>query len=330
MIIVTIVFLAFLPSLQNIPRARLPDMVYGTAHRPFVYRALVPGMVRVITPVLPEDAFQDSSFVRSAFALFDWEMPYAREYMVSFALIYLGFFAFAWAVRALITSLYGTQVIYGYMVSIAAVFLLIAFWSGGYTNYIYDIATLALTTYALALLVRQRWTVYLFVFLLACINKETTILLAFIFALHYFRRMERRRFAVLFGTQIVIFAAVKGALTLAFSSTPGSIAEVHLAENLQRLALVPILPEATLMLVCLSVLILYRWREKPVFLKHALWMLPPLFILGMVSGMIDEYRIFYEVYPVVLLLVAHSVIRILRPRANAHGKQQVTELVPAN
>jgi hypothetical protein len=208
-IVITIVFLAFIPNLQNIPRARLPDMVYGTAHRPFVYRTLIPTIVRISAPSIPDDTLQESAFVRSTFALFDWEMAYAREYVAALVLIFLGFFAFAWAVRDLITSLYGKQVVYSYIVSIAAVFLLIAFWSRGYTNYIYDIATLTLTTFSLSLIVRQRWNTYLVVFLLACINKETAILLTLVFTVHYFARLERRRFAALFAAQIAIFGLIK-------------------------------------------------------------------------------------------------------------------------
>ena len=50
------------------------------------------------------------------------------------------------------------------------------------------------------------------------------------------------------------------------------------------------------------------WHRKPSFLRHALLVLAPtLLIMGVTVGQIDEIRAYYEIYPVVVLLVAESV-----------------------
>jgi hypothetical protein len=41
-------------------------------------------------------------------------------------------------------------------------------------------------------------------------------------------------------------------------------------------------------------------------------MLLPLVLLTLFFGLLDEYRDYYEVYPAVLLLVGHSLARLLR------------------
>ena len=56
----------------------------------------------------------------------------------------------------------------------------------------------------------------------------------------------------------------------------------------------------------------WGWRHKPALLKHALLVMAPiLLVMGLTVGQLDEIRAYYEVYPVVALLVADSAYRVL-------------------
>jgi hypothetical protein len=54
-----------------------------------------------------------------------------------------------------------------------------------------------------------------------------------------------------------------------------------------------------------------RWAQTPRFLRTALWVLPVLVGLTLFLGYLDELRDYYEAFPVVVLLIAHGVARVM-------------------
>lgn len=178
-----------------------------------------------------------------------------------------------------------------------------------YYNYIYDFPHLFLITLALSLLVRKNWALYLVVFLFCCFNKETSILLVMVFFFYFLgdKRMDKSKFWKLLLIQMGIFVLVKGILTIIFMDNPGHFVEFHLYDyNLIRLRKIKPL-EMLLWGSGAVFLIFFHWLRKPRFLKVSLLMLIPLVSLTLLLGFIDEWRDYYEVYPVLLLLVAHTV-----------------------
>ena len=76
-----------------------------------------------------------------------------------------------------------------------------------------------------------------------------------------------------------------------------------MSESLRRLLLIAAIAAGT-----------WGWRQKPVLLRHALLVLAPiLLVVGLTVGQLDEIRAYYEVYPVVSLLVADTLWRGLKP-----------------
>jgi hypothetical protein len=64
-----------------------------------------------------------------------------------------------------------------------------------------------------------------------------------------------------------------------------------------------------LLIIFLS--IFSRWDEKPKFLKDALWIGIPLLILTLLFGFFDELRDYYEVLPIIILLISFNIAKIL-------------------
>jgi hypothetical protein len=87
--------------------------------------------------------------------------------------------------------------------------------------------------------------------------------------------------------------------------------ETHLFDHNQLVLLHPRLMSKRLpLLVGVTLVGVWGWGHKPRFLRHALLALAPaLLIMGVTVGQVDEIRAYYEVYPVVVLLVADSVCR---------------------
>jgi hypothetical protein len=55
----------------------------------------------------------------------------------------------------------------------------------------------------------------------------------------------------------------------------------------------------------------HRWFEKPLFLRHSLWILPVLVATCFFFGWLDELRDYYEAYPIVFLLMIYSAGRLV-------------------
>jgi len=276
------------------PRITLPGMVYGTAHRPFVYRVLAPALIRLLAAIT----------------------PLSLRFLAA-AIMYLSLVGFVFAFRYLLSALWRPS-LFTDLLSIGAILALTPFiLSAG--RHLYDFSTLGLFTLGFALMARARWTGYLLIFLLACLNKETALLLGLVFALHFYRKITAVAYRNLLLLQAALYAATRLTLAWVFRNNPGELVEYHLPQQFEAVAAHPGLTAAWLCLgVWVAGLVLYRWKDKPVFLRNALLAaLPPLAVLFLFFGAPFEFRVFYEVYPVIFLLAAHTVGLLLGLKLDA-------------
>jgi hypothetical protein len=164
-------------------------------------------------------------------------------------------------------------------------------------------------------MVRNRWRAFLILYTVACFNKETTILLTMVFTLHFFgrgSRMSWKHYFQLLGLQLGIFFLIRLLITWIFRNNPGAPLEFHLLDHNVALLLRPYGYTPLAVILCVTLLVFYRWTEKPPFLRNGLSILIPLAGMTLLFGYLDELRDFYEVYPVLLLLAAHTVASILQ------------------
>ena len=77
------------PGINGYDRAMFPDMVYGKAHKPYVYRALVPSTIRALQAVVPQtvrtnlvEAADRNVGIVELFDRVGWETDYIVEYGV--------------------------------------------------------------------------------------------------------------------------------------------------------------------------------------------------------------------------------------------------------
>jgi hypothetical protein len=309
---VCLVFINY-PGINGYNRAMFADMVYGKAYKPFVFRTLMPTTIRAIASAVPDSIHAKVSRtpIRSGSFNWRWEKEYLLEYYIATALMCFSLFAFYGTVRYLCTGIYRAPAMFVDYVSLGAICILPPFFK--YYSYLYDFPALAFFTLGLALMVRRRWTAYLFLFPFACLNKETTILLTLVFMIHFrpsTRRLDQTRYIIFTTLQLVIFAVIKVFLSAVFRDNPGTMFEFHLlGHNLEMLT--PYSLTTFLTWTAITLVLAYRWKEKPEFLRDAIWILPPLLALTLVFGYLDELRDYYEVLPVLLLLAAPSLAPLL-------------------
>lgn len=322
------------PGINGYERAMFPEMIYGTAWKPFVYRTLLPSAVRGIVLLIPNRlqdnisaAADQNEFAVRVLSKLNWESEFLTEYIIAFILMFLSLWGFAFIFKKFFKSLLYMQEHHINLITIIVLLALPVMFK--YYSYIYDFPSLLLFTAGMYLMVKQDWKKFLLIFFVACINKETTILLTLIFAIHFYKSeiLQKKKFNQLIIIQLLIFFAVKTALFFAFKSNSGAFIEFHFFDHNIHILNGYNLTEFFLFIFT-ALMIFYKWEEKPKYLKDAIWIAVPLIILTIFLGFADELRDYYEAFPVAAILIAHSLALFLgidiKPVEQKRGGSDIT------
>jgi len=310
--ITSVVFLIFIidPGIDGYYRANFKDIINGKAYKPYVFRTLTPSAVRLIASTLPTEL--KTAINQSGLRIGDWQQDFLVEYWIASILMFASLLGFGFSIKYLFNGVFQTPAFFVDIVSLATIAALPSFFK--YYNYIYDFPTLFLFTLGLGLMARHKWMEFLILFPLICLNKETAILLTIIYtiyALKHWKVLNKKQFIHVLFFQMGIFLLIKASVTWIFRSNLGNSIEFHLLDHNAMLFLKPY-PFSTLFIFLgLFILIFYKWAEKPPFLKAGIWILVPLLGTTLFFGYLDELRDYYEVYPVLLLLISYSVAKVL-------------------
>ncbi|HSW47360.1 MAG TPA: hypothetical protein VLM89_17490 [Phycisphaerae bacterium] len=296
------------PGITGYERALLPDMVHGRAHQPFVKRQLVPLAVRAILAITPESAdralrnvFERSSVVRRL----RWPAADAPEFVAALAVMYASMVGFLLVLKKLLRTLLTIpETAARIVVLVVAVVLPITF-AG--KLYIYDFAQLLLFTAALLCMCERRWGWYYPLLALACLNKETSVLLIAVFVGWMGRRTLERGNLPHVVAQMAIGLSICGLLAFVYRDNPGATTEYHLHRNLAGPP--TMLGQVRLALLAAGFLLAVRGtpRASAFMARGFLWSLLPLLIATFFLGYIDELRDYYEALPLGLCLVVLSI-----------------------
>jgi hypothetical protein len=290
------------------PRALLIDSVEGSAYRPYVYRQLVPLMVRALDAITPAPVRRavESTFAAHPLLMrkLHWVPSHAYWFVLVFLLHWLSLILFGACMRELVDQTWTPRA----PVSIAAGVAAIVF-TGlhfGYQNFIYDFPQLALFALGLALLGRDRLRAFYVLYPIGMLNKETFVLMTVIFV---FTRWKRLPFGLLMRhvlAQLAIAITIVAALHYIYQNEPGGALEFHLSRNLDYH------PSARQLFHDVVyggfwVLALLSARRRPFLGGLALVIGGLLGGATLFFGYIGEYRDFYEVYPILFLLAFGTV-----------------------
>jgi hypothetical protein len=292
-------------------------MVEGKAHKPCVYRTLLPTTVRVVSAVVPEqyreacaDLVEQHDLMRRAFYILEWESRAAFQYVLASVLMLLSFIGFGHCAVMLTERLCDPPesgmarllLVTGALVGLPPFFR--------YTSFPYDPPQLFLFTLALYFLTVQRTRSFFITFVACCLNKETAVLLIPLYGLTFRSRYSSRRqyWYTMVGLMIV-YVSIKSALIWVFHGNPGAFVEFTFARNVKWLTSGWTFTDL-LVFLSIATLVLFRWSEKPIFLRLSfLCVLLPLGALALFFGFVDEWRIYYEAYPLALGLSVHSLLQ---------------------
>jgi hypothetical protein len=304
------------------------DMVYGRAPQPFVTRVLVPWLIRAAVAVTPPAArAQTEESVRRSLTndgkpVWLYQYPFEFTLAKNILLLFVIGFAFAfWWLARLTLDVPAPAVD---VIPIVTLFALPGLY--GYGSMLYDLPALCLFTLGLALIAARRFWFYMLVFAVCVLNKETGLLLTLVWAVSEVRKrkLKPRQLVEGVGLQFGFWLVVRGLLLWSFRNNPGEPIALHLFRNAQVLA-VPgnwflfrpvadwlILPRGFNVLYILGFIAsLFALKRAPQFLKDAFWVAVPLFVLTWLFGNADEMRVYYELLPIVALVLFGSLFRLM-------------------
>lgn len=312
-----------------------PDYyIDGQVDRPFAYRALVPCLMRGMNALTPAwmAAHLDHLGKRIAgFGMVGLEIRTGPENKYPRAIVWLAalqlasLIGYAFVGASLAAKLSPGNPGRRLLVAPALLLFLapIVFRELGH---IYDFTVVFFMMCLLRLMASERPVLYLVVFAASCVNKETTIFMMIAYAAVFFRRMPFIRYTLMLAAQFAIFLAIYASLRLVYKDNPGSAVEVHLFDQFAYYGarlhglFARVLFCAAIVLVVLAVV--FRWREKPVFLRRASAMIPPFIAIVLYGAAPGEVRNLYEIVPLVSLLLLcslASIFSIARQRLAPHA-----------
>jgi hypothetical protein len=290
-----------------------PDMVYGRAYKPFVYRALLPAAVRTVAEITPQsvkDKFESAVQNKRMVSILGWEKEYLYEYFVALIIMFCCFLAFCIVLRYLIKLFFDFPSFVAELAPVGGLLILPVFFK--YYSYIYDPATLLLFTLAVILVAKRKFLLFYIIFILATLNKETSILLTGVFFMREFKVMRNRSLVRHLVVQISVWIGVKAWITSIFKDNSGPFWESHLIDH--NLALISKPHELFYFVIAVAafaILLHYKWAEKPVFLRRGFFItIIPLMLLALFFGYIDELRGYYEAFPFLFLLSLPTIVDI--------------------
>jgi len=181
------------------------------------------------------------------------------------------------------------------------VMVLTLFVLASYPKHTYDIPTGMFFTLALALIQRRHLQLHAWLFPFICLNRETAILLTLLFALYFYRRLDRRLYWFHLIYQALVYLSIRIALMIAFADTPGHPLVFRLLENLERYTRGPFATQIFLLfLVALTFILATKWQRAPALMQTSFLVFTPLLVaLYFCFGWSFEVRVFIELLPVV-------------------------------
>lgn len=297
-------------------------MYDGTTHQPFVYRQLVPLSTRLLVAISPEslqvwvndsvEAFRGNT----QYEIWRITMPWlehsftspGRHYqrIITMAIIYASLWGYVWALLSLARNLFPLSAAVAFF---APVFGLLAISSFSYPfQYIYDIPVLFLSTACYYFLAARRWRAYVLCFALACLNKETALFIALFSAIWLWKRLSKRGYINLMVAQYFVYAIIRLALLYAYQDNPGEYLKNHLFRTVPNEMLTLSNYERIFKIAFMFFLLTFQWNKKPAMLKCSLWLVPVMYAMFLLYGLPGEYRMFFDIMPLLLLLGVHTLV----------------------
>lgn len=290
------------PESNTNQKATFPKLIEGTAHKPYVYRRLVPDLSKILDLSTPSFIYKPLNknlhkFFEPAFYgenKKDWIVAYFYANVIALLSLILSFVYFS--KMAKICEIENKWYYFLFFFGIPPFVM-------NY-KYIYDFTTLFLFTSCFYYILKKEYFKFLPLFVLSCYNKETSLFIILFFLLLENFKLKKEKH--IFLIQIITYLAIKIFLTLKFKNNPGTnlvfYPELHAA-----IIFDPYYFETIISYTIIFFFVYGKWSSKPEWLQKGLLLAPIYLILYLLFGFPGEYRVFFDIYS---LLVLSSILTI--------------------
>jgi hypothetical protein len=286
-------------------RVKLGRYLDETAHRPFIFRVLVPRSIRVLKATIPDavvkpiaDRVMNHLLPRS---LEDSADKVAHFYLAAILCFSLLGYALVGA-RLYLRLLPAVR--YPEVLAVGFLLLLLPF-TAGTVSHLYDFTVLLLMAALLHAIATHQHALFLILFTVSCFNKETTLFASVAYTCYFVDRMPWKAFIPMVLAQGLIFVLIYFGLHRYYAGNSGTSLEYWLAEQLTFLGRRSFADYLSWLGGIL--LVAFHWPDKPLMMRRSMWMLVPNVCLVATSAFPGEVRNLYESVPLLSLFVLHNI-----------------------
>lgn len=290
-------------------RVRLERYLDESAHRPFIYRVLLPRMIRVLKATIADAAVRPVAG-RVMVHLVPTSLVSSADMVAHFylaVLLVLSLIGYALVAGRLYIRLFpGLR--YPEVVPVCMLALLLPFVAGN-LGHIYDFTLLLFMAALLYAIATHRHLLFLVLFTVSCFNKETTVLAAVAYACYFLDRMPWKAFIPMVLAQGLIFSVIYFSLHHRYAGNPGQGVENWVEQQFTWLARRSFADYLSWLGGIL--LVAYHWPGKPLVMRRAAWMLAPHLGLVVTSAFPGEVRNLFESVPLLSLFVLRNLQQLV-------------------
>ncbi len=296
------------------------DAIYnGTAPTPFSYRVLVPILTKTAVALTPQ-AWQEEmdadlkSWAASAeikrslpwmVNVFPLQSP-AYPRLIAILLIYGALLGYAAILYKLSVKVFPDDGAIRYFAPLVALISISSFsWP---LQHIYDMPLLFLSAGCYYCIFIRQWRWYAVFFILACLNRETSIFILIFFAFWFYKKLDTQTYVRQLALQGLAYAAIAVTLGVVFADNPDWFARRQYFFPVMNDLLGRSSPAGFVVVAAYFWLLTYRWQQKPAFLKTSLALFPLMYAAYLVYGFPKEYRVFFDLMPLLALLATHTLV----------------------
>jgi hypothetical protein len=177
------------------------------------------------------------------------------------------------------------------------------------SGHIYDFPSLFFATLLFTLAYRQRDILFTIALVLACLTKESLAVFIVAFAAIGYGARPLQEVIRNLSVQTVLFLSIYEFERILFASNEGAPMYHNIDKHFQYIRDKADI-SSVLSLLFFLILLLYHFPQKPFVLRRSMLCIPIVLALYVVGGNAGEFRIFFDIFPILLLPIMDSCHRL--------------------
>ncbi len=290
------------------------ELVTGQSREPFVYRKLVPFTIQAIAWLTPShvkvritEHLNQNSFLKKM----HWQTNHGYEVLLAFILIGCLLFFLCFVYRYSFKRIYRFPQWFADMAPAVGLMLTPLFIMDHHAK-IYDIATLFCMALSIPLIYLRRHTAFYLVFIVACINRETAVLLTVLFIS---REIKLMNLPILFRhglIQLSIWIVIRTGIVTCFKISTGSPFAMPLLDIGRYLSMNPTHTIYFCFLAMMfTVTVLHSWHNNPLFCRIGFLAVGiPFLAANVIFAILTEMRTYFEIVPFLVLFTTRTFVDV--------------------